>query len=49
MVDLEETFGEAFARWTGSPEDLHDLKEYMQRFVSRARYHSRRGFGGKET
>ena len=38
MGDLEAQFGDAFAAWSGSPEDLHDLKAYMQRFVSRVRY-----------
>jgi hypothetical protein len=38
VIDLEARFGEAFARWTGSPEDLHGLKEYMQRFVTHMRY-----------
>ncbi len=40
MLDLEYRFGDAFASWTGSPEDLHGLKDYMQRFVSHVRYHS---------
>ncbi len=40
MVDLEDRFGRAFAAWNGSPEDLRDLKEYMQRFVSHVRYRS---------
>ncbi len=39
MEALEDKFGDAFAHWSGSPEDLHDLKAYMQRFVSRVRYH----------
>jgi hypothetical protein len=38
MLDLENRFGDAFAEWNGSPEDLRDLKSYMQRFVSRVRY-----------
>lgn len=37
--DLEEKFGDAFAKWDGSPEDLQGVKEYMERFVSRIRYH----------
>ena len=48
MGDLEDTFGDAFARWSGSPEDLHDLKEYMQRFVARVRYRGGSWFRGKE-
>jgi hypothetical protein len=40
VTDLEDEFGDAFANWTGSPEDLHGLKEYMQRFVSHVRYRS---------
>ena len=41
VADLEAKFGEAFASWSGSPEDLYDqgLKEFMQRFASHARYH----------
>ncbi|HYM39701.1 MAG TPA: hypothetical protein VEY12_06110, partial [Thermoplasmata archaeon] len=42
MGDLERNFGDAFAHWSGSPEDLHGLKEYMGRFVSRLRYHGDR-------
>lgn len=42
MVDLEERFGDAFTQWSGSPEDLHGLKDYMGRFVSRVRYHADR-------
>lgn len=38
MTDLEDHFGDAFASWSGSPEDLHGLKEYMQRFVTHMRY-----------
>lgn len=38
MVDLEDRFGDAFAHWSGSPEDLRDLKGYMQRFVTHVRY-----------
>ncbi len=39
ITDLEDTFGDAFAKWTGSPEDLRGLKTFMQRFVSHVRYH----------
>ncbi len=49
MLDLEYRFGEAFASWTGSPEDLHGLKDYMQRFVSHVRYHSGSGGPSVET
>ncbi len=42
MVDLESRFGDAFAHWSGSPEDLHGLKDYMGRFVSHVRYHADR-------
>ncbi len=38
MGDLEDHFGDAFANWSGSPEDLHGLKEFMGRFVSHVRY-----------
>jgi hypothetical protein len=43
MADLEARFGEAFAHWDGSPEDLHGLKEFMGRFVTHVRYHGTRG------
>ncbi|MEK6988185.1 MAG: hypothetical protein AABX97_08865 [Candidatus Thermoplasmatota archaeon] len=36
--DLERTFGPAFAKWNGSPEDLQGVKEFMDHFVSRIRY-----------
>jgi len=49
MTDLEGEFGDRFAEWTGSPEDLHGLREYMQRFVSRVRYHSGSRLLGRET
>ncbi len=49
MADLERDFGNAFASWTGSPEDLHGLKEYMQRFVSRVRYHGPPHLEGENT
>ncbi len=49
MLDLEYRFGDAFASWTGSPEDLHGLKDFMQRFVSHVRYHSGSGGPGVET
>ena len=49
MLDLERRFGDAFANWTGAPEDLHGLKEYMQRFVSHVRYHGGPRVGGTET
>lgn len=39
MTDLEAHFGRAFANWSGSPEDLHGLKEFTSRFVSHVRYH----------
>jgi hypothetical protein len=45
--DLEAEFGHAFEQWTGSPEDLHGLKEYMQRFVSHVRYHADRKAGSR--
>ena len=48
MADLEARFGDAFADWTGSPEDLHGLKEFMQRFVSRVRYPGRLPLRRKE-
>ncbi len=44
--DLETHFGEAFAHWDGSPEDLHTLREVMERFVSRMRYSRRRVWKG---
>lgn len=47
MTDLEARFGDAFAHWTGSPEDLHGLKDYMQRFVSRVRYRRGPRSGGR--
>jgi hypothetical protein len=45
VSDLEANFGDAFEAWSGSPEDLHDVKEYMQRFVSHVRYHGDRHAG----
>ena len=39
VSDLEATFGESFAKWSGSPEDLHGVREFMQKFVARFRYH----------
>lgn len=38
LKDLEARFGDAFAQWSGDPEDLQGLKEFTARFVSRARY-----------
>lgn len=48
MTELEAKFGDAFAHWSGSPEDLHELKEFMQRFVSRVRYRGASRFRRKE-
>ncbi|MCI4371536.1 MAG: hypothetical protein L3J78_02705 [Thermoplasmata archaeon] len=47
MSNLEETFGTAFASWSGSPEDLQGLKEFTGRFVSRMRYRPPRGANGR--
>lgn len=44
--DLEAHFGDAFAHWDGSPEDLHRLREVMQRYVSKMRYGRRRVWKG---
>ncbi len=49
MIDLEDRFGRAFASWNGSPENLRDLKEYMQRFVSHVRYRGDPSAAYKET
>ncbi len=40
--DLETHFGAAFQRWSGSPEDLQQLREVMGRFASHMRYSRRR-------
>lgn len=47
VSDLEAKFGDAFEEWSGSPEDLHDVKEYMRRFVSHVRYHGDRKAGSR--
>jgi len=36
--DLEAKFGNAFATWDGSPEDLQGVKAYVDRLATRARY-----------
>lgn len=38
LKDLEARFGNAFAQWSGDPEDLQGLREFTSRFVSRIRY-----------
>lgn len=38
VADLEERYGERLRTWSGSPEDLQDLKELTARFVGRGRY-----------
>jgi len=43
MSHLEARFGETFAHWTGSPQDLQGLKKFSERFVSRVRYRPGRG------
>jgi len=43
MSNLETRFGETFARWSGSPQDLQGLKEFSEKFVSRVRYRPGRG------
>jgi len=43
MSNLETRFGETFAHWTGSPQDLQGLKEFSEKFVSRVRYRPGRG------
>lgn len=47
MMDLEERFGERFAHWSGSPEDLHGLKEFMRPFVTQLRYRGNRANRGR--
>ena len=44
--DLEQRFGAAFEKWDGSPEDLHNLRQVMDRFVQRLRYRRRRVWNG---
>lgn len=36
--DLEARFGDAFATWDGSPQDLQGVKEYVERLATRTRY-----------
>src|SRR6266511_265088 len=43
MSNLETRFGETFAHWTGSPQDLQGLKAFSEKFVSRVRYRPGRG------
>jgi hypothetical protein len=47
MTHLESNFGNAFARWSGDPEDLQGLKEFTRRFVSRLRYRPPRSVNGR--
>src|SRR5207253_9806922 len=47
MDDLERRFGKVFARWSGDPADLHGLKEFSDRFVSRLRYRPARNDRGR--
>jgi hypothetical protein len=47
MTHLEMNFGNAFARWSGDPEDLQGLKEFTRRFVSRFRYRPPRSANGR--
>jgi hypothetical protein len=47
LKDLEARFGDAFARWSGDPEDLQGLKEFTARFVSRSRYRPRNDAKGR--
>lgn len=47
MDGLESRFGDAFAEWTGSPEDLQGLKAFTTKFVSRVRYRPPRGTNGR--
>ncbi len=36
--DVEAKFGEAFARWDGSPDTLQGVKAYVDRLATRTRY-----------
>lgn len=38
VADLEARYGEQLRSWSGSPEDLLDLKALTKRFVGRGRY-----------
>ncbi len=49
MADLEREFGDPFSHWSGSPEDLHGLKEFMRPFVSHVRYRGSSGLRGRAT
>ena len=46
VADLEERLGAAFEKWDGSPEDLHNLRQVMDRFVQRLRYRRGRVWNG---
>jgi len=47
MSALEWRFGDAFANWSGDPEDLQGLKEFTGQFVSRIRYRPPRRANGR--
>lgn len=47
MANLESNFGDAFARWSGDPDDLRGLKEFTRQFVSRFRYRPPRRVNGR--
>ena len=47
MTSLETNFGDIFARWSGDPEDLQDLKAFTGRFVSRFRFRPPRRINGR--
>ena len=47
MANLESRFGDAFARWTGDPEDLQGLREFTGQFVSHFRYRPPRRVTGR--
>ena len=47
MTSLETNFGDAFARWSGDPEDLQDLKAFTGRFVSPFRFRPPRRMNGR--
>ncbi|TLZ96209.1 MAG: hypothetical protein E6J95_00405 [Methanobacteriota archaeon] len=47
MANLETNFGQKFAEWSGDPDDLQSLKEFMGRFVSNFRYRPPRRVNGR--
>jgi hypothetical protein len=47
-ADLEDRYGDRLRSWSGSPEDLQDLKELTARFVGPGRYRRLGGPGRAE-